>query len=131
MVEQIDPMTGRLHTYMEIVDVNNVRQNRDMVVSQFLAPTETHHMTSKPPASLAGYVATKKALVKLVRDRLHETQTSEKDFILNHDPRGGLVLQSVPIQHHAALRTHDISISMSHTANTAVGIVVYRENGDG
>jgi len=125
-------MTGRtgkssnVRSYLEVVPIDHVRENRTAVLSQFFTPGETHRMRSRPARTLAGILALKRGLVKHFSSVAGCEECSELDFEFDHDDNGAPLPLSLPGPQVGSA----FFVSVSHTADRACGLTVAQEDCD-
>lgn len=126
-------MGDNIYSFVEFVAVAEVRQNRETVLGSLFAPEELPEMAPKPPGSIAGIVAAKRALSRLVETRLPGCHILPQEWVMGHNSRGAPILKKVGAGRTDIRKEIDfrnILISISHSAETAVAIAALREKID-
>ena len=122
------PSPRTFHLFAEIVAVEDVRENR----AAWLSPEEELGLAGKPAMSAAGFVALKKAILRLLLHAAPDARFGAKDIVLGHAGNGAPVILSMPsipgrCVAGIARRTR---VSISHTKTHGCGLAVLEEGAD-
>jgi phosphopantetheinyl transferase (holo-ACP synthase) len=120
---------SRLYSQLASVTVSSVKSRLPALLARHFQPVEIRHLSTRPAASVAGFLALKRAGVLLWRGMQSGRAPTERDFVFGHTRSGAVRLSACPAMRHetpAAVRRR-VHASLSHTRDNAYGLLVYRK----
>jgi phosphopantetheinyl transferase (holo-ACP synthase) len=117
-----------VHLFAEIVAVEDVRDDR----AAWLSQEEELGLAGKPAMSAAGFVALKRAILRLLLHVAPDLKLGAKDIVLGHAGNGAPVILSTPSipGRCAAALARRTRVSISHTKTHGCGLAVLEEGAD-
>jgi holo-[acyl-carrier-protein] synthase len=116
--------TVSVTSFLEIVSLASVKRAKSDLVRRNFSPRKTEKLNSAPLQTIAGVIALKKALVKMIT-AVCGKRMSGKDIVLSHDKNGAPRLIAMPeIAGVGMPDKKNIRISVSHTKTHAYGLAV-------
>ena len=113
---------------LESVSIAEVEHQRDELAARFFGAEEFAAIAGRRAQTTAGFLAAKRALVRLFAEGAGKPRFEERDFRLTHEPNGAPRVASLPagVQAEGKLR-----ISISHTRDFAYALAVLEGDLDG
>ena len=123
------PHASRVLSFLGTVAIDKVKREWPGTAAHCFTPDELVHLTSRSVQTAAGFLAVKRALLRMFTSGDTPGNFCERDFALTHTDRGAPRLLSIPQDTECIAWDADaISISISHTKVHAYGFVSYQED---
>jgi len=118
-----------VHSRLEVVRIADVEASRSEIAARCFCQAELAELATRRTQTMAGFLAAKRALVGLFSSLWETDQLSEIDFVLSHDERGAprLVVVGSDLSSDERAPILRAELSISHTRETAYGLVAYQE----
>ena len=111
---------GRVFSFLEAVSIAEVEKDRAAIEQRSFTRAERAELSGKRAQTAAGFLALKRALVRLASSVSGDAPLCEKDFVLTHDKNGAPRCAAIPPACAGA------RISVSHTREWAYGLAAYQ-----
>lgn len=122
--------TAAPQSVIEVVAIADIEhRHRDRITAD-CSETERRWLATKPLQTIAGQLALKAALGRLIRDDLGESTVSLRCVDILRDENGAPYLKGAP-ELDADLRRRleqDVMVSISHSRTSAVGMATLRRS---
>jgi phosphopantetheinyl transferase (holo-ACP synthase) len=114
-------------SFLEIVSLAGVKRARSGIIRRNFSPKETDRLNDAPLQSIAGMLALKKALAKMIA-AVCGVRMGGKEIVLSNDKNGGPRLVALPAKSGSGMPDKkDIRISISHSKTHAYGLAVLKQ----
>jgi phosphopantetheinyl transferase (holo-ACP synthase) len=129
--EKKNPRRGDISvlSFMEIVVMDEVTKNGPAVLLECFSDEEKEALSSRAAQTTAGFLALKRALVRMAARLTGRESLREKDFVLAHDEKGAPRILSMPgsAELDPASFLENLKVSITHTKKHACAVAVYQE----
>lgn len=115
-----------LRSALEVLAIADVEREREELSERCFSPGERAEVGGRRVQTTAGFLAAKRALVRLWGE-LGCGTPRERDFVLTHRPSGAPAVASAP----GLPPGLELRVSISHTRQHAYGLAVAAEAGRG
>jgi phosphopantetheinyl transferase (holo-ACP synthase) len=112
-------------SFLEIVSLASVKRARRGFMRRNFYPKETDRLNNAPLQTIAGMIALKRALKKLIA-AVCGARTGAKEIVLSHDKNGAPRLVALA-QKAGMPDKKNIRISISHSKTHAYGLAVLQQ----
>ena len=116
-------MNNQIESWLEVVSVNEVKENKQSIITKYFTETELKEINANRPQTLAGFYAVKIALKKIINQKYPGSNITENNIILMHNSNGAPYIKDI-----LSLQKEDLKkfcISISHTSENAYGFVAF------
>jgi phosphopantetheinyl transferase (holo-ACP synthase) len=118
----------RIHSALEVLSIEEVEQEREGLALRHFSPDEYAEIAGRRAQTTAGFLAAKRALVRLFAEMEGQETFQERDFVLTHHTNGAPLVVSLPGDAGPGKTVH---VSISHTRRFAYGLAVIEEGDSG
>jgi phosphopantetheinyl transferase (holo-ACP synthase) len=112
---------GLVYTFLEAVSIAEVEKNRPAIALRSFTAAERAELSGRRAQTMAGFLALKRALVRLASSVYGDASLCEKDFVLAHRANGAPHCLRVPPA------CAGVRVSVSHTRDWAYGLAAVQE----
>jgi phosphopantetheinyl transferase (holo-ACP synthase) len=114
-------------SFLEIVSLAGVKRAKSGIMRRNFSLKETDRMFNAPVQTIAGMIALKRALKKMIAV-VYGASTGAKEIVLSHDKSGAPRLVALP-QKAGMPEKKNIRVSVSHSKTHAYGLAVLQQRG--
>jgi len=100
-------------------DIAEITASRAALLHACFSADERAHLSGRPDATIAGFLAVKRAWLDLAARFADGTACTERDIELSHSANGAPIV----IRAHGPVDAARLRISVSHTRDTAYAVV--------
>lgn len=118
----------RIHSALEVLSIEEVERERDELAIRHFSPEESAEIAGRRAQTTAGFLAAKRALVRLFAQVDGRETFHERDFVLTHHTNGAPRIVSLPGD---SVPGEAVYVSISHTRRFAYGLAVMEERDSG
>lgn len=127
-----DRPASRVRTVVEVVAIDDVERNRSALEAECFAEREVLELSGRRIQSTAGFLAVKRALVRLLGCAGNSRGPAERSFVLGHVRSGALRVVDAPALSDGPADIRDaLRVSVSHTRQFAYGLAAVEEETGG
>jgi phosphopantetheinyl transferase (holo-ACP synthase) len=118
---------SRVCSFLESASIAETRRTLAVVLARDFSPAEANSLRAGPVQTVAGFLALKRAVIAAARALSPDTELREREVVLRHDASGAPRLLRVPARLEKKVQRRRLFVSISHTRETAWGLVSYQE----
>lgn len=121
------PGHARIASRVGMLLIAEVEQERESIMREHFTEGERLQLRERHVRTVAGFLAVKRALVRLAGDCDPDVVVSERDFVLSHKENGAPVVCSGPDCRltPGGVPSPLLRVSVSHTKLNAYGLAVF------